>query len=75
MVDAEWFPPNAWPAETPGLRRTVETYTWAMRTLADELLALLASALGLPEDTFTAHTEAPDVDVPGQLVPVDGRGR
>ncbi len=59
VVDAEWFPPNAWPDETPALRRTVETYTWAMRTLADELLALLASALGLPEDTFTAHTKHP----------------
>ncbi|MEW2525468.1 2-oxoglutarate and iron-dependent oxygenase domain-containing protein [Streptomyces sp. NPDC047071] len=58
-VDAEWFAPNTWPAETPGLRTPVETYLSLMRALSDQLLALLAAALGEPEDFFTRHTGHP----------------
>lgn len=58
-VDAEWFPPNVWPGEQPGLRPSFEAYTEVMKTLADDLLSLLGSALGLAEDTFTAHTKHP----------------
>ncbi|GGV26533.1 isopenicillin N synthase family dioxygenase [Streptomyces spectabilis] len=58
-VDAEWFAPNTWPAETPGLRACVETYLRLMRTLSDQLLELLAAALGEPEDFFTRHTGHP----------------
>ncbi|HTY72761.1 MAG TPA: 2-oxoglutarate and iron-dependent oxygenase domain-containing protein [Actinomycetes bacterium] len=58
-IDAEWFPPNVWPAEQPFLRPVVESYTRAMRVLADDLLALLAAALDLPEDTFTRSTRHP----------------
>ncbi|MEU8437086.1 2-oxoglutarate and iron-dependent oxygenase domain-containing protein [Streptomyces sp. NPDC029216] len=58
-VDAEWFRPNAWPAEVPGLRPLVTAYLTAMRALSDELLELLAVALTLPEDHFTRHTGHP----------------
>ncbi|MET8755319.1 2-oxoglutarate and iron-dependent oxygenase domain-containing protein [Streptomyces sp. NPDC004667] len=58
-VDAEWFRPNAWPAEVPELRPLVTAYLAAMRALSDELLELLAVALTLPEDHFTRHTGHP----------------
>ncbi|MGP3927271.1 isopenicillin N synthase family dioxygenase [Streptomyces sp. 8N616] len=58
-VDAEWFLPNAWPAEAPELRPLVETYLARMRTLSDVLLELLAGALGEPLDFFTRHTGHP----------------
>ncbi|MFD9910685.1 isopenicillin N synthase family dioxygenase [Streptomyces sp. NPDC059063] len=58
-VDAEWFTPNTWPAQTPGLRAPVEAYLARMRHLSDELLRLLAAALGEPEDFFTRHTGHP----------------
>ena len=74
-VDAEWFPPNVCPAEQPGLRPAFEAYTAVMRALADDLLSLLGAALGLAGGHVHRAHKAPDVDVPGQLVPVDGRGR
>lgn len=58
-VDAEWFRPNVWPAEVPGLRPLVTEYLAAVRALSDELLELLAVALTLPEDHFTRHTGHP----------------
>jgi isopenicillin N synthase-like dioxygenase len=58
-IDDFWFAPNVWPAELPALRSALETYTASMRSLADELLVLLATALSLPGDTFTAHTSHP----------------
>ncbi|MDH2391762.1 2-oxoglutarate and iron-dependent oxygenase domain-containing protein [Streptomyces sp. HNM0663] len=58
-VDAEWFLPNAWPREVPGLRPAVERYLTAMRTLSDRLLGLLGVALGEEEDFFTRHTAHP----------------
>ncbi|MEI5102273.1 2-oxoglutarate and iron-dependent oxygenase domain-containing protein [Streptomyces sp. PmtG] len=58
-VDAEWFAPNTWPSETPGLQTPVETYLAQMRALSDQLLELLAAALGEPEDFFTRHTGHP----------------
>ncbi len=58
-VDAEWFAPNTWPGEVPGLRGLVETYLRQTRSLADRLLELLAVALGEDEDFFTRHTGHP----------------
>ncbi|WP_030718111.1 isopenicillin N synthase family dioxygenase [Streptomyces sp. NRRL S-237] len=58
-VDAEWFAPNVWPAEVPRLRPLVTEYLRLMRNLSDELLELLAGALGLGEDHFTRHTSHP----------------
>jgi isopenicillin N synthase-like dioxygenase len=55
-VDDHWFPSNAWPAEVPALRAAVDEYLTLMRDLSDELLRLLADALGTPLDTFTRHT-------------------
>ncbi|WP_330300081.1 isopenicillin N synthase family dioxygenase [Streptomyces sp. NBC_00503] len=58
-VDAEWFRPNAWPAEAPALRPLAADYLAAMRGLCDELLELLAAALRLDPDHFTRHTGHP----------------
>ncbi|MDT0309619.1 2-oxoglutarate and iron-dependent oxygenase domain-containing protein [Streptomyces sp. DSM 44917] len=58
-VDAEWFRPNVWPAEVPQLRLLVTDYLDRMRRLADDLLRLMAVALGAPEDFFTRHTAHP----------------
>ncbi|OKK05831.1 oxidoreductase [Streptomyces sp. CB03234] len=58
-VDAEWFLPNTWPAEVPGLRPLVEEYLARMRELSDRLLELLGVALGEREDFFTRHTTHP----------------
>jgi isopenicillin N synthase-like dioxygenase len=58
-IDAEWFLPNTWPGEAPGLRALVTEYLAQMRTLSDRLLELLGAALGEPEDFFTRHTTHP----------------
>lgn len=59
-IDAFWFQPNRWPtAEAPRLQAAVEEYLGRMRTVADELLRLLAAALGQPADFFTRHTAHP----------------
>jgi len=55
-IDEYWFRPNRWPAEAPQLQAVVEDYLARMRGIADELLCLLAAALGQPEDFFTRHT-------------------
>ena len=58
-VDRIWFAPNVWPAEVPSLQLLVNEYTAAMRGLADDLLALFAYALGLPENPFAALASRP----------------
>jgi isopenicillin N synthase-like dioxygenase len=59
-TDAFWFQPNVWPRdEVPALREVVEGYLATMRVVADEVLRLLAAALGQPEDFFTRHTAHP----------------
>ena len=58
-VDAVWFPPNVWPAEVPELRAVVTRYTSAMRRVADDLLELCATALGLPVATLTSLATNP----------------
>jgi isopenicillin N synthase-like dioxygenase len=58
-TDAEWFLPNVWPAESPQLQALVTEYLAAMRVLSDQLLELLAAALGEPLDFFTRHTSHP----------------
>ncbi|TJZ57319.1 isopenicillin N synthase family oxygenase [Streptomyces piniterrae] len=57
---AERLLPEAWPPQVPSLHSLVADYTRRMRVLADELLALLAAALGQPLDFFTRHTAHPD---------------
>ncbi|MEY9962895.1 isopenicillin N synthase-like dioxygenase [Streptacidiphilus sp. MAP12-16] len=59
-IDDFWFQPNRWPeAEAPALRKTVEDYLAVMRTVADEVLRLLAAALGQQTGFFTDHTTHP----------------
>ena len=54
-----WFPPNAWPAEVPEPADVVGRWTTAVRILADNVLALCATALGLPPDTLTRLAARP----------------
>jgi isopenicillin N synthase-like dioxygenase len=58
-VDRIWFAPNVWPAEVPELQPLVDEYTAAMRGLADDLLALMAHALGLPANPFVTLADRP----------------
>jgi len=58
-VDRVWFAPNVWPEEVPLLQSLVGRYTAAMRRLADDLLALFAYALKLPDNPFAALADRP----------------
>src|SRR5437879_2978537 len=52
-VDSDWFPPNVRPDEVPKMREVVTGYLHRMHALSDELMAICAVALGLPDDYFT----------------------
>ncbi|MEV3906085.1 2-oxoglutarate and iron-dependent oxygenase domain-containing protein [Mycobacterium sp. NPDC050551] len=58
-VDRIWFAPNVWPAEVAALRALVTAYTDAVRQVADELLALFAHALKLPDNPFATLADRP----------------
>lgn len=58
-IDRIWFAPNVWPAEVPDLQPLVAQYTAAVRRLADDLLALMSHALGLPRNPFAALADRP----------------
>ncbi|QTI69212.1 isopenicillin N synthase family dioxygenase [Gordonia polyisoprenivorans] len=45
-VDDYWFAPDVWPTETPRLRELFTAWTSQMKALSDDLLALMAEALG-----------------------------
>ncbi|GAB2840777.1 2-oxoglutarate and iron-dependent oxygenase domain-containing protein [Actinocorallia aurea] len=51
-IDAAWFAPNRWPDEVPALRALGERWMAEARELYYDLLAMLATALGLPERHF-----------------------
>lgn len=51
-IDAEWFQPNVWPVEVPELQELSERFMAASRALYDDLLTMLATALGLPPGYF-----------------------
>ncbi|MDW4908765.1 2-oxoglutarate and iron-dependent oxygenase domain-containing protein [Streptomyces sp. ADMS] len=59
VVNAEWYAPNVWPAEAPGLRALCEEYLDRMGQLEEELLTLLGDALGLEPDFFSRHMDHP----------------
>ncbi|MFE2582266.1 isopenicillin N synthase family dioxygenase [Streptomyces sp. NPDC059378] len=58
-VNAEWYAPNVWPEEVPGLRAPCEEYLARMAELENRLLTLLGEALGLEPDFFTRHMAHP----------------
>ena len=58
-VDRIWFAPNVWPDEVPSLQPLVNEYTAAMHRLADDLLALFAYALRLPQNPFASLANRP----------------
>ncbi|MFI9809295.1 isopenicillin N synthase family dioxygenase [Streptomyces sp. NPDC052301] len=58
-VDAEWYAPNVWPAEVPGLRPLCEEYLDRMAGLTDRLLTLLGYALQGEPAFFTRHMGHP----------------
>ncbi|WP_189325907.1 isopenicillin N synthase family dioxygenase [Streptomyces flaveus] len=59
VVNAEWYAPNVWPEEAPGLQPLCEEYLARMAELENHLLALLGEALGLGPDFFTRHMSHP----------------
>jgi len=59
VVNAEWYAPNVWPAQTPQLRALCEEYLERMAGLEKELLSLLGEALGLEPDFFSRHMDHP----------------
>lgn len=58
-VDRIWFAPNVWPDEVPALHELVTAYTAQMRRVADDLLALFAHALRLPDNPFERLVNRP----------------
>jgi isopenicillin N synthase-like dioxygenase len=54
-TDRQWFAPNVWPQECPALGALAADFTGQVRALYYDLLRMGAVALGLAEDTFTAH--------------------
>jgi isopenicillin N synthase-like dioxygenase len=77
------FAANIWPDRPAGMRPVWVAYYRAMAGLADRLMAVFASALGLPADFFAAKTDrSPDVmrannyqRWPGSPDPVPGQFR
>ena len=59
VVNAEWYAPNVWPAETPELKGACEEYLGRMAELENLLLGLLGEALGCEPDFFTRHMDHP----------------
>ncbi|ROO86137.1 isopenicillin N synthase-like dioxygenase [Actinocorallia herbida] len=51
-IDRAWFAPNVWPEEVPALQALGERWMAEARELYYDLLAMLATALGLPERYF-----------------------
>ena len=45
-VDDYWFAPDVWPVEVPALRELFVAWTSHMKALSDDLLTLMAEALG-----------------------------
>ncbi|WP_435862770.1 isopenicillin N synthase family dioxygenase [Streptomyces phaeochromogenes] len=58
-TNAEWYAPNVWPSEAPGLRALCEEYLARMAELENHLLELLGASLGLEADFFTRHMSHP----------------
>ncbi|QIS05146.1 isopenicillin N synthase family oxygenase [Nocardia brasiliensis] len=58
-VDDVWFLPNIWPDEVRELRESLTAYTTAAHALSDELLALCAAALRLPDNPFRTLAARP----------------
>ncbi|MGW0035100.1 isopenicillin N synthase family dioxygenase [Gordonia sp. NPDC003376] len=55
-IDDYWFAPDVWPTEVPRLRELFTAWTSQMKALSDDLLALMAAALGsAPADNPFAH--------------------
>ena len=52
QIDAEFFAPNVYPAEVPELEELVLSWIEGARTLYEDLLEMLATALGLDMNFF-----------------------
>jgi isopenicillin N synthase-like dioxygenase len=51
-IDAAWFAPNVWPAETPDLAALADEFTGQARDLYYDLLRMGAAGLGLDQEFF-----------------------
>jgi isopenicillin N synthase-like dioxygenase len=54
-AEEEWFGPNSWPAETPGLRAAATAFAEGCARLADDLLRVFALALDLDDGYFVTR--------------------
>jgi isopenicillin N synthase-like dioxygenase len=54
-AEEEWYGPNSWPAEVPGLRPAATAFSAGCAGLAEDLLRICALALDLAEDFFVAR--------------------
>jgi isopenicillin N synthase-like dioxygenase len=52
-----WFEPNVWPAEPPGFEEVWTTYYGTLEGVADLVMAVIATALGLPAAFFVPVTD------------------
>jgi isopenicillin N synthase-like dioxygenase len=50
---------NRWPAELPAFRRATLAYFEAMRPLARQMVSIIATALGVPDDYFDVDFSEP----------------
>jgi len=57
-IDAAWFAPNVWPAETPDLAGLAGEFAGHARELYYDLLRMGAVALGLDDDFFVSHVRS-----------------
>ena len=55
--DDLYYPRNRWPSEIPGLETTMTAYTGHMVRVAFQVLAMLATVLGIPEGFFTMRAQ------------------
>ncbi|WP_138758915.1 isopenicillin N synthase family dioxygenase [Modestobacter altitudinis] len=54
-AEEEWYGPNSWPVEVPGLRPAASAFAAACSALAQDLLRVAALALDLADDFFVAR--------------------
>ena len=54
-AEEEWYAPNSWPAEVPGLRPAATAYSAACAAVAEDLLRVAALALDLADDFFVSR--------------------
>lgn len=66
---ADFYEPNVWPEQIPGIREDWQTCFSATRALGKKIMALFALALDLPEDYFDPFLELDSSTFSANLYP------